>query len=73
MDLPTSHLRDGLFFALCALAISLVVIKLLTGLALVPLAVIGMFVFVFALGLKLRMDRGSDRQYRRRSPRQYRR
>ncbi|MDQ3655505.1 MAG: hypothetical protein M3457_10540 [Chloroflexota bacterium] len=59
MDSATSQLRDGLFFALCVLAISLVVIKMLTGLALVPLAVIGMFVFVFALGLKLRLDRGS--------------
>lgn len=62
MDAATSPFREGLFFALVALAISLVVIKLLTGLALVPLAVIGMFVFVFALGLKLRLDRGGSRQ-----------
>ncbi len=60
MDAATSPFREGLFFALVALAISLVVIKLLTGLALVPLAVIGMFVFVFALGLKLRLDRGAQ-------------
>ncbi len=58
MDGVTSPLRNGLFFALSAFAISLVVIKMLTGLALVPLAVIGLFVFVFALGLKLRLDRG---------------
>jgi len=59
MDPSTSHLRDGFFFALCGLALSLVTIKLLTGLALLPLAVIGMFIFVFALGLKLRLDRGA--------------
>ncbi len=62
MDAATSPFRDGLTFALCALAISLIVIKLLTGLALVPLAVIGVFVFVFALGLKLRLDRGGGRK-----------
>lgn len=61
MDHSPSPFRDGVFFALCALAASLIVIKLLTGLALVPLAVIGVFVFVFALGLKLRLDRGASR------------
>ena len=59
MDAAAASLRQGLFFALCALAISLVIIKMLTGMAFVPLAVIGLFVFVFALGLKLRLDRGA--------------
>jgi hypothetical protein len=60
MDPATSQLRDGVFFALCAFAISVVTIKMLTGLALLPLAVIGMFIFVFALGIKLRLDRGAS-------------
>lgn len=60
MDSSISQLRNGFFFALCALAISLVVIKLLTGMAFVPLAVIGFFIFVFTLGLKLRLDRGGN-------------
>ncbi len=58
MDAAAASLLQAVFFALCALAISLVVIKMLTGMAFVPLAVIGCFVFVFALGLKLRLDRG---------------
>ncbi len=62
MEPQTSYFSSAAFFALCALAAALVVIKLLTGLALVPLAVIGIFVFVFALGLKLRIDRGGLRQ-----------
>lgn len=62
MDPSANHFRHALFFALVALAASLVAIKMLTGLALVPLAVIGMFIFVFAFGLKLRIDRGGSRQ-----------
>ncbi len=62
MEPQTSPFSSAVFFALGALAAALVVIKLLTGLALVPLAVIGIFVFVFALGLKLRIDRGGSRQ-----------
>lgn len=61
MNTVTSPLRNAFFFSLCAVALSLVAIKMLTGLALVPLAVIGMFVFVFGFGLKLRVDRGAGR------------
>lgn len=67
MDAVAASLRQGLFFALLALAISLVVIKMLTGMAFVPLAVIGFFIFVFALGLKLRLDRSAETGRRRRT------
>ncbi|MBA3275336.1 MAG: hypothetical protein H0T72_06050 [Chloroflexia bacterium] len=69
MEPQTSPFSSAVFFALGALAAALVVIKLLTGLAFVPLAVIGVFVFVFALGLKLRLDRGADPRFHRPGPR----
>jgi len=53
-------MRNAVLFALTTLAATLVVIKLMTGLAFVPLALIGLFVFVFAFGLKLRIERGSS-------------
>jgi hypothetical protein len=60
------QLSSGVYFALAAVAATLVVLKMLTGLAFAPLAVVGVLVFVFALGLRLRMLRastGSRRTY----------
>lgn len=55
----SSQVQRAFWFAMIALAIALVVVKLLTGLSLAPLAVIGLFVFLIAFGLKLRIERGA--------------
>ena len=53
----SEQLRRSLLFALIVTTVTVVVLKVLTGLALAPLAILACGIFVIAFTLRLRIER----------------
>jgi hypothetical protein len=56
--------RDAVFIGLVTTAICTVLLKMITGMLLAPLATIAVLIFVFSFGLALRLQRGTPHRQR---------
>lgn len=62
MNLHPGQIGNAAWFGLIAAAIAIVALKMVSGLAFAPLAVIAVLLFVLAFGLKLRIERTTSRR-----------